>query len=123
MKQTSTSESSVVKSPLGLTAMLEATTRAATTSGARRRQASDAIASPATTTCSTGEATLGLNTASATVIATKAAAMTASSSGGFQFTGVNLVIRHPRRIGRATDLRQAHVVAGGASAAAWIFAT
>ncbi len=121
----------MLKSPLGFAAMLAAMTIAVTTRGARRRQANDAIASPATTTCSTGEATLGLNTASATVIATNAAAMTTSRSGGFQFTGVNLAIRQRRRIGRATDLgfetlaTLAPQPPGGrcASAAAWIFAT
>ena len=70
--------------------MLEPITIAATTSGARRRQASDAIPMPATTTCSTGELTSVLNTASATVIATKTAAISASRSGGFQFTGVTV---------------------------------
>ena len=61
---------------LGFTMRLEPTTMAATASGARRRQARLAIASPATTTCSTGELTLALNSASAAVIATKTAAIT-----------------------------------------------
>jgi hypothetical protein len=64
-----------------LTATFVATTPTATPIGKDRRHASTTIAIPATTSCATGESTPGLNTASAAVSATKAAAIAMSTLG------------------------------------------